>query len=65
MNSNFNDLEFRDYEEAFENAIKKGLCNPDDYMYMYSDNKYDYFKNSCTRSYKKFRYKKFFNFNKE
>ena len=46
----------RDPEEAFENAIKKGLKNPDDYMYMYSDNNKDYFKHIDTREYIEFSY---------
>ena len=29
---------------AFERAIKKGLKNPDNYMYMYSKDGKDYFK---------------------
>ena len=37
--------------DAFKNAIKKGLKNPDDWMYMYSENNKDYFKNYYTRSY--------------
>ena len=28
-----------------ENAIKKGLKNPEDYMYVYTLNQKDYFKN--------------------
>lgn len=53
----FEDEEFeRDPEEAFSNAIKKGLKNPDDYMYMYSDNNKDYFKHIDTREYIEFSY---------
>ena len=29
--------------DAFDNAIKRGMKNPDDWMYMYSDNNKDYF----------------------
>lgn len=47
---------FRDYEKAFINAIKKGLKNPDDYMYMHSDDYFDFFKHICTRQYISFRY---------
>ena len=32
-------------EEAFENAIKRGMKNPDDWMYMYAEKNKDYFKN--------------------
>ena len=46
----------RDPEEAFSNAIKKGLKNPDDYMYMYSNNNKDYFKHIDTREYIEFSY---------
>ena len=38
-------------EEAFENAIKRGMKNPDDWMYMYSEKNKDYFKNYYTRGY--------------
>jgi hypothetical protein len=38
-------------EIAFENAIAKGFKNPENYMYMYSDDKSDYFKNIDTRNY--------------
>ena len=36
---------------AFDNAIIKGMKNPENYMYMYSDFKYDYFKHVVTRKY--------------
>ena len=45
----------RDPQEAFENAIKKGL-KADDYMYMYSADGYDFFKHIDTRLYVKFKY---------
>ena len=34
----------RDSNEAFENAKTKGLDKPQDFMYMYSQAKKDYFK---------------------
>jgi hypothetical protein len=37
---------------AFEDAISKGLKNPEDYMYMYSKGGKNYFKNKITRDYK-------------
>ena len=40
----------RDSEIAFENAVKNGL-NAEEYMYMYSDEKVDYFKHIDTRKY--------------
>ena len=40
--------------DAFENAIKRGMKNPDDWMYMYSDNNKDYFKNYYSRKYKSY-----------
>ena len=46
----------RDSETAFENAIKNGL-NAEEYMYMYSDEKVDYFKHINTRKYEKIDYK--------
>ena len=57
LNSIYSNLNIRDGDKAFENAIKKRLKNPYDYMYMYSDKKYDYFKNEHTRNYIRFRYK--------
>ncbi|MBP3255641.1 MAG: hypothetical protein J6M60_04035 [Clostridia bacterium] len=38
-------------DDAFENAIKRGMKNPDDWMYMYSEKNKDYFKNYYTREY--------------
>ena len=48
----------RDSEIVFENAIKNGL-NTEEYMYMYmySDEKVDYFKHINTRNYEKIDYK--------
>ena len=35
-------------DDAFENAIKRGMKHPEDWMYMYSENGRDYFKrNEC------------------
>lgn len=39
-------------DDAFENAIKKGMKNPNDWMYMYSSKGKDYFKNYFSRGYK-------------
>jgi hypothetical protein len=50
-NSIFAGLEIRDSDTAFENAIKKGLKKPADYMYMYSKAGRDYFKHIMTRCY--------------
>lgn len=48
----FNELQIRsDVNEAFLNAIKRGMENPYDWMYMYSKNNKDYFKNCITREY--------------
>lgn len=41
-------------DDAFNNSIKRGMKNPDDWMYMYSENNKDYFKNYYTRNYKSF-----------
>jgi hypothetical protein len=41
----------RDSNEAFENAKTKGLNKPQDFMYMYSQAKKDYFKNINFRNY--------------
>lgn len=45
------EMQYLDGEEAFENAIKRGLKNPEEYMYMYSIGKKDYFKHIDTRNY--------------
>jgi len=41
-------------EKAFDNAIKRGMKNPNDWMYMYSENGRDYFKHINTRNYKSY-----------
>tara|TARA_R110000824_G_scaffold23257_1_gene83763 strand:- start:1083 stop:1322 length:240 start_codon:yes stop_codon:yes gene_type:complete len=41
----------RDSNEAFENAKLKGLNDPGEYMYMYSQSNKDYFKNIMFRNY--------------
>lgn len=38
-------------DEAFENAIKRGMKKPNDWEYMYSSNNRDYFKHYYTRNY--------------
>jgi hypothetical protein len=43
------------HKAAFERAIKQGLKNPEDYMYMYTKDGKDYFKHIDTREYKKFK----------
>jgi len=45
----------RDHKEAFENAKSKGLKDPENYMYMYSSNNKDYFKNIDFRNYISFK----------
>lgn len=49
-------------DEAFENAIKRGMKNPEDWMYMYSEGRKDYFKNYCTRNYISYRQYSFIDF---
>jgi len=41
----------RDSNEAFTNAKTKGLDKPQDYMYMYSKDNKDFFKNIMDRKY--------------
>lgn len=41
-------------DEAFDNAIKRGMKKPDGWMYMYSNNNKDYFKNYYSRNYKSY-----------
>ena len=44
----------RDHKEAFENAKLKGLDKPNEVMYMYSLENFDYFKNINFRNYTRF-----------
>lgn len=54
-NSIFSGLKFRENPDpAFDNAIKRGMKNPDDWMYMYSDKGRDYFKHIDTRAYRSY-----------
>ena len=46
----------RDHKAAFENAISKGLNNPESWMYMYSQNNKDFFKNISMRNYINFEF---------
>ena len=41
----------RDSNKAFDNAKAKGLNKPSEYMYMYSKDNKDYFKNINFRNY--------------
>ena len=41
----------KDSQKAFENAKVKGLTKPNEYMYMYSKDNKDYFKNINFRNY--------------
>ena len=43
-----------DSNEAFENAKLKGLDKPEDFMYMYSKENKDFFKNIMDRKYVSF-----------
>ena len=40
-----------DHIDAFKNAISKGLNIPTDFMYVYSKDNKDYFKNIMDRKY--------------
>ena len=44
----------RDHKKAFENAKLKGLNKPNEFMYMYSLENFDYFKNIFFRNYIRF-----------
>ena len=41
----------KDSQIAFENAKSKGLNKPEDFMYMYSQENKDFFKNIMDRKY--------------
>ena len=45
----------RDSNKAFENAKSKGLDKPEDFMYMYSQDNKDFFKNIMDRKYINFK----------
>lgn len=47
----FSPLSIRDSEQAFLNAICRGLKEPFNYMYMHSKDGHDYFKHIVTREY--------------
>jgi hypothetical protein len=53
----FASFDIRDPEEAFDNAIRKGLKHPENYMFMYHKDGRDYFKHVDTRLYRSFRHK--------
>ena len=44
----------KDIQIAFENAKSKGLNKPEDFMYMYSQDNKDFFKNIMDRKYVSF-----------
>lgn len=50
-NSIFKKLKINNPQNAFNNAIKSGMKNAEEWMYMYSDENKDYFKNITTRRY--------------
>ena len=45
----------RDSNKAFDNAKSKGLDKPNDFMYMYSKDDKDFFKNINFRNYINFK----------
>lgn len=57
MSSCFEELYIRNPDDVFENAIALGLENPGEWMYMYSEGVFDYFKHDRTRMYLCYRYK--------
>lgn len=61
----FDKFKIYDHKKAFENAIKIGMKNPEDWMYMYSSTFRDYFKNCITRNYiSYFNFSNVFKYNK-
>lgn len=54
-NSVFSGLQIRENpDDAFENAIKRGMKHPENWMYMYSKGGRDYFKHCDYRCYKSY-----------
>jgi hypothetical protein len=51
----------RDHKAAFKNAKSNGLNNPKDWMYMYSQDNKDFFKNIAMRNYVSFEFKNYIN----
>jgi hypothetical protein len=49
--------EIRDSQQAFENAIKQGMKEPELWMYMYTQDNFDFFKHIDTRQYISFEVK--------
>lgn len=52
----FRELDISQVKESFQNAIEKGMKDAEDWMYMYSDGGYDYFKHGIRRSYTRYAY---------
>lgn len=52
-------------QKAFENAIKNGMKNPDDWKYLYTEKNRDYFKNINTKEYISYSNKKIKNKERE
>ena len=49
-----NGMYLRDSKLAFESAKSNGLTQPENYMYMYSKDNKDFFKDTLTRKYVNF-----------
>ena len=49
-----NGMYLRDSKLAFESAKSNGLTQPENYMYMYSKDNKDFFKDTLTRKYVSF-----------
>lgn len=47
----FDNLPMVNPKDAFDNALRRGMKNPDEYMYMYSSKFKDYFKHNVSRRY--------------
>ena len=45
----------RNHKQAFENAKSQGMKNTGSWMYMYSKDNYDFFKNIKFRNYEKYK----------
>ena len=55
QSTTINGMYQRDHTKAFDNAKSKGLDKPKEYMYMYSKDGEDYFKNINFRNYISFK----------
>lgn len=51
-NSIFGKFQYRkNQDDAYKNAIRQGMRNPENWIYMYSKYNRDYFRNMCSKKF--------------